>query len=118
MNKDSYLKKTLSRNLKLFRQAKKITQDHLEELSGVSKYTISDIETCVSWPCADTLEKLAAPLGIKATDFFNDSDNPVADISIRENTLNQVRRDLKSVIDKAIDNLDITFKTTHSKLQN
>ncbi len=118
MNKNSYLKKTLSRNLKLFRQSKKITQDHLEELSGVSKYTISDIETCESWPGAETLEKLAKSLGIKATDFFNDSDNPVADLSVRENTLNQVRRDLKSVIDNAIDNLNIPFNTTHSKPRN
>lgn len=109
----SHLKKTLSRNLRLFRQARKITQDQLEEKSGVSKYTISDIENCVSWPGDETLEKLASSLGIKSTDFFNDANNPLQDISVREDVLVRVKESLKSTIDSAIDNLGIQFNTTH-----
>lgn len=111
----SYLKKTLSRNLRLFRLSRKITQDQLEELSGVSRYTISDIETGANWPRDDTLEKLASSLGIKPTDFFTDSENPVQRSTIREDILNQVKQSLKATIDSAIDDLSITFNTTHTK---
>lgn len=111
----SYLRKTLSRNLRMFRQSKKFTQDKLEEITGLSRYTISDIETCASWPGDDTLEKLAAALGVKPTDFFNDSANPIQDFSVREKTLNEVKQNLKNVIDNAIDNMNINFNTTHIK---
>lgn len=111
----SYLKKILSRNLRLFRQTRKITQEQLAEESDVSKYTISDIENCVSWPGDETLEKLASSLGIKATDFFNDSENPVQELSIREDVLLQVKRSLKKTIDSAIDDLGIEFNTSHVK---
>ena len=111
-------KKDLVKKSKIVQTVKENNAGSSWRAFRVSKYTISDIETCESWPGAETLEKLAKSLGIKATDFFNDSDNPVADLSIRENTLNQVRRDLKSVIDNAIDNLNIPFNTTHSKPRN
>lgn len=111
----SYLKKTLARNLRTFRQAKKITQDQLEELSGISRYTISDIENCLTWPKDETLEKLAASLGIKPTDFFNDSSNPGKDISVREEVFNQVKSTIKATLNNAIDDLTITYNTTHSK---
>lgn len=111
----SYLKKTLSRNLRIFRQAKKLTQDQLEELSGISRYTISEIETGGNWPRDVTLEKLASSLGVKPTDFFTDSENPIQQNSIREDILNQVKRSLKTTIDSAIDDLSITFNTTHIK---
>lgn len=111
----SYLKRILSRNLRLFRRSKKITQDQLEELSGVSRYTISDIETCESWPGDETLEKLASALNIKPTDFFNDSGNPIKDISVREDTFIKVKQSLKNIIDNAIDDMDTSFSTMHSK---
>lgn len=111
----SYLKRTLSRNLRTFRQAKKITQDQLEELSGVSKYTISDIENCVSWPRDDTLEKLADCLDVKPTDFFSDSINPAKDVSIREEVFNQVKNTIKTTLENAIDSLAMTYSTNHTK---
>lgn len=111
----SYLKKTLSRNLRLFRQAKKITQDQLEEISGVSRYTISDIENCVSWPGDDTLEKLAASLEINPTDFFRDTPNPTKEISIREDLFNQVKDSIKETLNNAIDDLTMPYNTTHIK---
>lgn len=111
----SYLKRTLSRNLRTFRQAKKITQEQLEELSGISRYTISDIESCTTWPKDDTLEKLANSLDVKPTDFFNDSENPAKDISIREELFKQVKNTIKTTLNNALDDLTMTYNTTHSR---
>lgn len=103
----------LSRNLKIFRTNKKVTQDQLEELSGVSKYTISDIETCESWPKDETLEKLAKALEIQTADFFDTLEDPLKNLSVREDILEQVKTNIKKNLDDIIGKMKITYNTNH-----
>jgi transcriptional regulator with XRE-family HTH domain len=43
----------------------------IRELTGLSKSTISDLENDKSSPTAETLQKIAAALGVKVDEFFN-----------------------------------------------
>lgn len=52
------------------RTAKKLTLRELEELSGVSKTHINDIENGKTSPTVRTLELLAAALQVKPTDLI------------------------------------------------
>jgi transcriptional regulator with XRE-family HTH domain len=51
--------------LKERREALKVTQEHLAELSGVGLRTLKAIETGKGNPTIDTLTKLAEVLGLK-----------------------------------------------------
>jgi len=42
----------------------------IREVTGLSKSTISDIETGKSSPTAETLQKIADALGVQVKDFF------------------------------------------------
>ena len=52
------------------RTAKKLTLRELEEISGVSKTHINDIENGKTSPTVRTLELLAAALQVKPTDLI------------------------------------------------
>jgi len=53
-----------------------LTQVELAKLSGVSAFTITEIETGQREPRASTLRKLAAALGVEVADFFREPSSP------------------------------------------
>lgn len=64
------LRLTLSRNLRLFRRDKKLTQREIAELAKVTQRTISDIESAAKNVTLDTVTVLAAALGVPALDML------------------------------------------------
>ncbi len=60
------------RNLRRIRAEKGLTMDVLEERTGVSKRTISEIERGMRTPLALTLAKLANALDVKLDDLLED----------------------------------------------
>ena len=60
MHQEELIKKLRER-----REALKVTQEHLAELSGVGLRTLKAIETGKGNPTIDTLTKLAEVLGLK-----------------------------------------------------
>lgn len=62
---------SLGENVKNIRKAKGFSIMQIRELTGLSKSTISDLENDKSSPTAETLQKIAAALGVKVDEFFN-----------------------------------------------
>ena len=58
------------KELRRIRKLKGLTQVELAALSGVSQYTITEIETGRREPRPSTLHKLAEALGVEVADFF------------------------------------------------
>lgn len=69
------LKKQFGQRVKSVRLAARITQERLADSVGVTIETISNIERGVYGPSFDTLEKLAAALGIPVHELFVFSDS-------------------------------------------
>ncbi len=56
--------------LKRLRRSKGLTQQELAKQSGVSQYTITEVETGRREPRPSTLRKLAEALDVEVADFF------------------------------------------------
>lgn len=59
-------------DLQKLRQEHKLTQEKLAESVGVSRTTITMIETGASYPSVKLAQKLAQVLNVRWTDFFTD----------------------------------------------
>ncbi|MCL1817299.1 MAG: helix-turn-helix domain-containing protein [Spirochaetaceae bacterium] len=66
------VKSIFGENLKLYRKAKKLSQEQLSEKVNISVKHLSSIERGLNFVSADLLEKLAASLGTPAFCFFVD----------------------------------------------
>lgn len=64
----------MKNNLKMLRKKKNITQDELSKKAGVSRTTLSTIESGQSNPDARTISKLVKALGVPANKIFFDFD--------------------------------------------
>ena len=64
--------------LKRVRRLRGLSQQELAALSGVSQYTITEIETGRREPRPSTLRKLARALDVEVADFFQESKAPKA----------------------------------------
>lgn len=62
---------TVSKNIRKFRQQKRISQDRLSKEADLALNTIVKIETDENPnPTVETLEKIAKALGVQVGDFF------------------------------------------------
>ncbi|MGN2368916.1 helix-turn-helix domain-containing protein [Clostridium cagae] len=66
---------SLGENIRNIRKNKRYSMMKINELTGLSKSTISDLENDKSSPTSETLQKLANALDVSISDFF-DSDIP------------------------------------------
>lgn len=62
-------KQKLGKNLARIRREKGVTQEHLQELSGLDRGYISGVERGVRNPSIRNIEKLAKALRIKVSDL-------------------------------------------------
>ncbi len=62
--------------LKRLRRSKGLTQQELANHSGVSQYTITEVETGRREPRPSTLRKLAKALDVEVADFFREPEAP------------------------------------------
>lgn len=57
-------KETLKINLRKYRLARKLTQDQLSEMSGISRDYLSEIERGIRFPGMKRLDMIAAALNV------------------------------------------------------
>ena len=69
-DKAGALRKTLSLNIKRYREQHGITQEKLAEKAGLSANMVNDIEGCRTWISDKTLVKLASALKIETYRLF------------------------------------------------
>lgn len=60
----------MENRIKVIRAEKKITQEQLSEKSGISRTTLSMIESGKVTPDGDTIAKLVKALGVPANHIF------------------------------------------------
>ena len=61
------LTEEIGKGLRLRREALRLTQEDLAEMSGVTSRTINIVETGIGNPSLQTIEKLATVLGMELT---------------------------------------------------
>lgn len=59
-------------NVRRIRNSKGFSMDKIREITGLSKSTISELETNKSNPTSDTLQKIADALEVDVTEFYKD----------------------------------------------
>jgi|GEM_PF-332460 len=64
------VKSVFGKNLKLYRKAKKLSQEQLSEKVGISAKHLSALERGVTFVSADLLEKLALSVNVPISRFF------------------------------------------------
>jgi transcriptional regulator with XRE-family HTH domain len=67
------LRRILSKNLKLLRSRRSLSQIELAEKADISIPFLSNIERCNKWPYPDTLAKLAAALDVEVFMLFQEN---------------------------------------------
>ena len=101
------LRKTLSLNIKKYRELLGMTQENLAEKAGISANMMNDIEGCRTWISDKTLVKLCSALQI---DFYrlliplklSDTDiakTVITDVGI---DLQKIRKDINNSLDNAL----------------
>lgn len=70
------VRKTFIQNLKFYRKRAGLTQEKLAEAIGMSTAYIGDMEARERFPSAETIDKIAAALGIHPCILFDDHASP------------------------------------------
>ena len=94
------LRHILSKNLKLLRNQRSLSQMELAEKANISIPFLSNIERSNKWPYPDTLVKIAEALDVEVYELFQENSPPKSD-SI-QNTLSQYKKDLTVSLHKMV----------------
>jgi len=109
-DKAQTLRRTLSRNIKKFREAASLTQEKLAEKAGISANMVNDIEGCRTWVSDNTLVKLASALQIETYRLF-------IPLTLTDNDLAKtVTADLARDLSKMHKEFNQTFETALKSL--
>jgi transcriptional regulator with XRE-family HTH domain len=102
----SDLRRILSKNLKLLRSQRSLSQMELAEKANISIPFLSNIERSNKWPYPDTLVKLAEALGVDVHTLFLENSPSKPDFV--QDILSQFKNDmsvsLHKTVSAAIDN--------------
>ena len=106
-DKAKTLRKTLSANIKKYREILGITQEKLAEKAGISANMINDIEGFRTWVSDKTLVKLAEALKVETYRLFTPpalSDNDIATTAVSDlaQDLQKIRKDFNTSFETAI----------------
>ena len=85
----------LSRNIKLIRKNHHLTQEQLAEQTGLTVKYISHLERGLSFPSADTLDKLASSLDVPAYRLFYSEDSETIPRDV-------LKKELHRIIDEVV----------------
>jgi len=107
------LRHTLSKNIKLLRNQRSLSQIELAEKADISIPFLSNIERQNKWPHPDTLVKLAKALDVEVYTLFLDKTPPVpGDI---QDTLVKFKKDMSVSLHKTIATaIDCSLETISS----
>lgn len=94
------LKKIYGKNIKQFREQKKMTQSKLAEEIGIAEKYLSTLETCDKWGSFDTLLALANVLGVEPYELLLPQNQAVSYDSRRTKQLmTRFRANLNELVD-------------------
>ena len=97
------IQECLGKNIKYYRNLKKLTQSQLAEKSNTSTNYIATIETGKKYPSPSTLEKIAKALNINAIDLFQIENKNTT--SKREFEFKKIKKELNIQIKNLIDTI-------------
>lgn len=81
MNSMKEINEVFGGNLKRLREERKLTQDALSKMAGVSAKTISRLETGKTWPDHSTAVALIKIFNVPISAFFTDHENECGNIN-------------------------------------
>jgi len=94
------LRHILSKNLKLLRSQRSLSQMELAEKADISIPFLSNIERSNKWPYPDTLVKIAKALDVEVYTLFQENSPPKPENL--QNTLSQFKKDLTVSLHKTV----------------
>jgi len=94
------LRQILSKNIKLLRSKRSLSQEELAEKANISIPFLSNIERSNKWPYPDTLVKIAEALGVEVQALFQENSPPKPD-SVHD-ILSQFKNDLAVSLHKSV----------------
>ena len=106
-DKAQTLRKTISHNIKKYRELHGMTQENLAEKAGLSAHMVNDIEGCRTWISDKTLVNICAALQIDSYRLFlpqklTDTDIAKTVISDVGVDIQKIRKNLNSSLDNAL----------------
>ena len=102
--KPTRIRKTLSSNLKRYREKLGLSQEKLAENAEISTMMVKDIEGCRTWISEKTLESLSNALKIDIYQLLMPD-------SVYEDEINRIiRSDLERITRKIRQDIDLTLK--------
>ena len=108
----------LGENIKLLREARKISLSKLARLADISPGYLSDIEKGnKTSPSIDVLEKLASILDVKVELFFKEDLDEVIGLPVTDEKLNEWDEKYADLKEEIIIPLEDKFKTVEDALQ-
>ena len=84
--------KTIGQNIATYRKDKKITQEALAEICGVSPQAVSKWENDVSCPDVALLKTIARAFGISVDELLDDGEGPVTKLTENTDTSKKILR--------------------------
>ena len=94
------LRQILSKNIKLFRSQRSLSQSELAEKADISIPFLSNIERAIKWPHPETLVKLAKALDVEVYMLFQ-TKTPAQPVNVRD-TLAKYKKDLSVSLHKTV----------------
>jgi transcriptional regulator with XRE-family HTH domain len=97
------IRETLARNLREYRRERGISQEKLAELADLSTQYVAMIELSRKFPGPESLEQLAAALGIEAHELFTVSPTPEGALErLHQAVLTDIERVVGEAVEKAV----------------
>jgi transcriptional regulator with XRE-family HTH domain len=97
------LRETLADNMRKIRRKGGMTQAKLAEKAGVSTHFIAMIEIARKFPAPESLDRIAAALGIETHELFSAPISSEDDLRwLRQSVLNDIERVVGEAIEKAL----------------
>jgi transcriptional regulator with XRE-family HTH domain len=97
------LREILADNMRKARRKCGLTQAKLAEKAEVSTHFIAMIEIARKFPAPETLDRIAAALGIEVYELFSGPGSPEKDLlRLRQSVLNDIERVVGEAVERAL----------------
>jgi transcriptional regulator with XRE-family HTH domain len=97
----NYVRTVLSGNLKKLRKHREWSQTELAKKADISMNFLSEIECCRKWPYPETLQNLAAALGVEVVEFFKTQEDEAGTPDI-EAYLSRLSTNIAAAVEKSV----------------
>jgi transcriptional regulator with XRE-family HTH domain len=104
----SDLRAILSRNIRLYRNRRSLSQADLAEKADISIAFLSNIERGNKWPYPDTLINISKSLDIEVFELFK----PVSANNETKETVSHLLKDLSISIGRCLDTVSRSYQNT------